>query len=871
MNEYKIKVNLERGLIINPDIHLVQNDYNSTTFNFEFDDDSYEKYTKIFQLQYPDGSIWEKEIKDNKVTLANFDEEGNPVSILTQAHKYYFDIAVYDNDSKLTTTEKVYFNVREEITGEDIELDDRLPVLDDLINTVNKNLNETDNLDIDIEDTTITIIKKDGSKKTTNLPPGPKGDKGADGKNGINGTDGQDGYSPIAKVETTSTGATITITDKNGTTATTITNGKDGSKGDKGDPGPQGIAGKDGASVTHSWDGTTLTVTSASGSSSVDLKGEKGEMFGNSVKNFGAIGDGVTDDTVAIQTALDAGGVVYFPAGVYKVTKQLTTTKPCKIMMYKQYPSRFWRSPSTSGRYDYPIIIKDGESNYIDEKGWDFGARIECYPSTVEGEKYGLLIGDGCEVDGLFMRAMGDFSGVLLKYEDNHQYGIDNVGSAITYTSYPSSTRLKHIRLDCDRHNIKNTADANNIIPESMFDFYPKDNYFHILEDVLIGQQNEFATYGFRCVVKTDVENDIEWANSVRITNLCLNGLFDYPFYIDGSYPLTNWIFEGLTIQTYPYDYKQYEPTREGHKAIITLKNIRECLFSGCYIWDLYQSKYIKLFDVENLTDVSCIGCSREFDFGASYNGTEESGIETVLKGKLKEVAEDVNIKNLTMSLTTAENGGNTITLKDTHNNERSVNIPPVTLSDEQVATGINNWMDDNAMPTEQLGKNKVNVTSVENINSNLYDGFKPSGNTNMVTFHYIPVKKGDVIRWDATNTIGTETKAYAIYRYDVDQNCIGGINEGNAQARSYTVEDENIAYIRLCFALQTIGVTNFADLPNSDLCVTINNTDTSYEPYGIELVGGLGQYFMLQSPNGTRYTLSVTDDGTIVGEPITT
>ena len=144
MNEYKIKVNLERGLIINPDIHLVQNDYNSTTFNFEFDDNSYEQYTKVFQLQYPDGTIWKKEIRDNKVTLANFDEEGNPVSILVQTGKYYFDIAIYDNDSKLTTTEKVYFNVREEITGENVEIDDRLPVLDDLINTVNKNIIETE-------------------------------------------------------------------------------------------------------------------------------------------------------------------------------------------------------------------------------------------------------------------------------------------------------------------------------------------------------------------------------------------------------------------------------------------------------------------------------------------------------------------------------------------------------------------------------------------------------------------------------------------------------------------------------------------------------------------------------------------------------
>ena len=39
-----------------------------------------------------------------------------------------------------------------------------------------------------------------------------------------------------------------------------------------------------------------------------------------SVKDFGAVGDGVTDDTAAIQAALDAAKRVYFPAGIYSVT-----------------------------------------------------------------------------------------------------------------------------------------------------------------------------------------------------------------------------------------------------------------------------------------------------------------------------------------------------------------------------------------------------------------------------------------------------------------------------------------------------------------------------------------------------------------------
>ena len=37
--------------------------------------------------------------------------------------------------------------------------------------------------------------------------------------------------------------------------------------------------GEDGVSATHSWNGTTLTVTSASGTSSADLKGEKGDAY----------------------------------------------------------------------------------------------------------------------------------------------------------------------------------------------------------------------------------------------------------------------------------------------------------------------------------------------------------------------------------------------------------------------------------------------------------------------------------------------------------------------------------------------------------------------------------------------------------------
>ena len=48
-------------------------------------------------------------------------------------------------------------------------------------------------------------------------------------------------------------------------------------RGPAGRDGSNGKDGKDGVSITHTWNGTSLSITSASGTSEMDLKGEKGE------------------------------------------------------------------------------------------------------------------------------------------------------------------------------------------------------------------------------------------------------------------------------------------------------------------------------------------------------------------------------------------------------------------------------------------------------------------------------------------------------------------------------------------------------------------------------------------------------------------
>ena len=150
---------------------------------------------------------------------------------------------------------------------------------------------------------TITITDKNGTT-TANVskgvkgdkgdtgatgPQGPKGDAGEQGPQGIQGLTGPQGpkgdtgdtgpQGPQGvKGDIGDTGATGPQGPK-GDTGDTGATGPQGPKGDTGDTGPQGAtgpAGADGTSCTHSWNGSVLTVTSASGTSSADLRGPQG-------------------------------------------------------------------------------------------------------------------------------------------------------------------------------------------------------------------------------------------------------------------------------------------------------------------------------------------------------------------------------------------------------------------------------------------------------------------------------------------------------------------------------------------------------------------------------------------------------------------
>lgn len=83
-----------------------------------------------------------------------------------------------------------------------------------------------------------------------------------------------------------------------------------------------------------------------------------GDVF--NVKDFGATGDGTTDDTTSITSAIDAalsssnGGAVYFPAGQYKVTSKISRLSVSKsLYLYGDQEVSEIQAHTSSGVFEF--------------------------------------------------------------------------------------------------------------------------------------------------------------------------------------------------------------------------------------------------------------------------------------------------------------------------------------------------------------------------------------------------------------------------------------------------------------------------------------------------------------------------------------
>ncbi len=119
-----------------------------------------------------------------------------------------------------------------------------------------------------------------------------------------------------------------------------------------------------------------------------------------SVKDFGAVGDGVTDDTAAIQAAIDAAETVFLPDGQYRITSSLTVPSDRTI-----YGSRraLVRMDGSAGNFDSTadqssatnyVGIYVSSANTVTIKGF----RIRLDNSTSDSTACAIIVSQGAYV-----------------------------------------------------------------------------------------------------------------------------------------------------------------------------------------------------------------------------------------------------------------------------------------------------------------------------------------------------------------------------------------------------------------------------------------------------------------------------------------
>lgn len=154
---------------------------------------------------------------------------------------------------------------------------------------------------------------------------------------------GANGFSPVVTVTDITGGHRVSITDADGTDTFDVMDGPAGATGPKGDTGATGAAGADGFSptvtVTNITGGHRVAITDKNGTKTFDVMDGSGsgggtttEVYYVTPEDYGAVGDGTTNDTNAMSQAFNSGMPVVLTQGKTYFAMQLTVTRPLLVI-----------------------------------------------------------------------------------------------------------------------------------------------------------------------------------------------------------------------------------------------------------------------------------------------------------------------------------------------------------------------------------------------------------------------------------------------------------------------------------------------------------------------------------------------------------
>jgi hypothetical protein len=166
-----------------------------------------------------------------------------------------------------------------------------------------------------------------------------------------------------------------------------------------------------------------------------------------SVIDFGAVGDGIANDTAAIQAALNAQGSIYIPDGTYKITADLTIQRDTLVQFgQKAYFKAgannitFFKSNSVTNAYATQIhnahLDGNGYTNVVGFDMYNFRLNAGLFNPFMTGLEVGIIFRYGCFGTPIFNPATFDDVPFPIRIMDNNgevaiiNPNFDNTGNA---------------------------------------------------------------------------------------------------------------------------------------------------------------------------------------------------------------------------------------------------------------------------------------------------------------------------------------------------------------------------------------------------------------------------------------------------------
>lgn len=139
-------------------------------------------------------------------------------------------------------------------------------------------------------------------------------------------------------------------------------------KGEQGDTGPQGPQGEKGEKGDN---------------------GERGYGVGVSVKEYGAIGNGTTDDTAAFQTALTNNRVVFVPGGTYKLSGTLVIRENCCLELSQDTILQFTQTSGNCIEMRGSAVLRGNHA--IISVPYEFTGNVISLDTTLDGNSHNSI------------------------------------------------------------------------------------------------------------------------------------------------------------------------------------------------------------------------------------------------------------------------------------------------------------------------------------------------------------------------------------------------------------------------------------------------------------------------------------------------